>query len=231
MHSETPITPRATEANYAHHVPCEVAVFDLDGTLTVRDAVVPFLLKAGGFRRAALKAPKMVFPLMRAWIGRDRDRAKSLATSVVLSGLSMQKIESAAASISNKITSGWMREDVLARLRWHQSAGHRTVIVSASYDNYVKLVGEALGVDHVIATEIAFDESGSCTGELVGGNCRGQAKADRLTKYLSECGIDCSISWCYGDSSGDHAMMELARNAVMVRAADIEQAPVEEVAQ
>lgn len=225
MRSDEHIVISAAQANYDRFVPGDVAVFDLDGTLTVRDAVVPFLLKAGGRGRAAVQLPRVLVPIVGAWLRKDRDRAKAIATNAMLRSVARGRIDEAAQSIAKRIASGWMREDVLARLRWHQSAGHHTVIVSASYQNYVSLVGEALHVDHVIATEVGFDESERCTGELVGGNCRGQAKADRLTAYLENFAAGQEIGWCYGDSSGDDAMMALARNAVSVRGVDIDPAP------
>ena len=89
----------------------------------------------------------------------------------------------------------------------------------------MRLVGDALGVDHVIASELEFDESGICTGGLRGGNCRGQEKADRLTAYLESSFNSTAVDWCYGDSSGDDEMLALATNAIRVHGIDLDAVP------
>ena len=223
MHSDTEIAIMRMGSKYNCGVP--VAVFDLDGTLTVRDAVVPFLIEAGGKKRLALRAPGQIVALAKLWLLRDRDGAKLIATRVMLAGVERESVEKAATTIAARITRGWMRDDVLARLRWHQESGHHTIIVSASYSEYVRLVGDALGVDHVIASELEFDDSGICTGGLRGGNCRGQEKADRLKAYLESSFGSTSVEWCYGDSSGDNEMLDMAANAIRVHGIDVDASP------
>ena len=63
-----------------------VAAFDVDGTLTVRDCVKPFLLRVGGWQgvsRALLRKPTGT---LTAAVRRDRDQFKELLVGGVLRG-------------------------------------------------------------------------------------------------------------------------------------------------
>ncbi|MEY2975107.1 MAG: hypothetical protein RIR49_1527 [Actinomycetota bacterium] len=182
-----------------------VAAFDLDGTLTERDCVVPFLTRASGRVR-----------LGRATIGgivtspsalRSRDRLKAIGASA-LRGESLTTVEDLAARFATETVTGWLRTDTLDRLTRHQEAGHLVVIVSASFAVYAEPLGTHLGVDAVLATQLASID-GILTGELHGPNCRGPVKVDRLVEWLGTRGLrrDEVTLHAYGDSAGDREML------------------------
>ncbi|HRE03598.1 MAG TPA: hypothetical protein PLV68_20040, partial [Ilumatobacteraceae bacterium] len=56
-----------------------VAAFDVDGTLTTRDSVVPFLVRVAGRARLAARMLTQPGALGRGIVGRDRDRIKAVA--------------------------------------------------------------------------------------------------------------------------------------------------------
>src|SRR5262245_15271688 len=72
-----------------------VAAFDLDGTLTRRDCVVPFLRYVAGDRGLATgfvrRAPQLAVAAVRG----GRDRLKELATEAVFSGRPLAGVEAA----------------------------------------------------------------------------------------------------------------------------------------
>lgn len=196
-----------------------VAAFDFDGTLTRADSVVPFLRMVGGRRRLVLglarRAPSVVLAAAR----RDRDRLKAHATDAVFRGVARSRVEVIALEHGRSIASRGLRDDVVARLHWHVQQGHRVVIVSASYEPYVHVVAGALGVAHVVATRLAVDAAGVCTGAVDGHNCRAAEKVRRLEQWLSGQGLtrEGIELWAYGDSAGDRALLAWADHPVWVR--------------
>ena len=195
-----------------------IAAFDFDATLTKHDSVVPFLRRVAGtgrlFGGLAVRPHRVVPALAR----RDRNALRSIASDVALTGVERDRFDRHASELAADIIASGLRDDTTARLGWHREQGHRVVIVSASYSQYVRLVGDHLGVDEVLATQVGFDAEGRSTGRLVGENCRAEEKVRRLSQWLQSLEIDRGDStvWAYGDSNGDRAMLDFADHPVWV---------------
>lgn len=193
-----------------------VAAFDVDKTLTNRDCVVPFLLRVGGasfVARLVVRSPQVLVAAIR----RNRDRVKALATRSALRGRPVSDVDTLAREFADRVWERHMRADTVARLGWHLEQGHRVVLVSASYRNYLVPLAERLGAHAVISTELDV-ENGRCTGELRGPNCRADVKAERLRTWIDEQGWESAEVHAYGDSAGDRAMLDLADHATLVGA-------------
>ena len=87
--------------------------------------------------------------------------------------------------------------------------------MSASLGVYLETVGRLLGVDAVLSTELEVDAAGTCTGRMLGGNCRGAEKARRLRAYLQSDDVEV---WAYGDSAGDTELLAMADHPIRVGA-------------
>ena len=195
-----------------------VAAFDFDGTLTRADSVVPFIRLVGGTRRLVLGLGRRAPSVMSAAARRDRDRLKQLATATVFTGMPRARVDALAREHGGALVARGLRDDVVARLGWHLARGDQVVIVSASYEPYVRVVGEALGVTDVVATRLAGDAAGLCTGELDGANCRAAEKVRRLERWLTQRGLqraDVEL-WAYGDSAGDRELLRYSDHPVWV---------------
>lgn len=186
-----------------------VAAFDVDKTLTRRDCVVPFLIRASTWR-AAPRLVRQSPSLGRALLRRDRNRVKELAVRVVLAGQERQRLEEIGSRFATKVHERWLRHDTLARLGWHQRNGHRVVLVSASFSIYLTHLGAHLGCTGVLGSELEFDQHGRCTGRLVEGNCRGPEKERRLRRWMEHSGLEGARVFAYGDSAGDDDLLAMS---------------------
>lgn len=191
-----------------------VAAFDLDGTITDRDCLVPFTIDAVG-KRALLRAiGRHVWMNPRSLTQRDEMKR---AMSSALRGSAIDDIDAIARQFVDQRAIQWFRPDTIDRLEQHRSAGHHLVIVSASYDVYVRHIAARLGTG-AVATRLA-SINGRLTGELDGPNCRGAEKVNRLRQWLREVhslSIDEVELHAYGDSSGDTALLEAADQRCLV---------------
>ena len=198
-----------------------VAAFDVDGTLTTRDCVVPFLRRVAGTRTIAtqlLRASRQAGPALAR---RDRDTLKALAVRSVFTGRPLQEVGRHAASFARSVHGSWLRPDMTAVLRMHQEAGDAVVLVSASFEIYLRPLGGLLGVDGVLAARLAVGDDQRFTGELNGPNCRGPEKVRRLHAWLDEhygdvggrAGVTVTA---YGDSTGDREMLLDADHPVFI---------------
>lgn len=202
----------------------DVAAFDVDGTLTDRDCVGPFLRRVGGLRAVVAAPARRPLASLRAALQRDRDRLKEIVVGGVLEGRSTADVEAAGTDFAEHTLVDWLRPDTVARLRWHQRSGHRVVLVSASLRVYLEPLGRRLDADAVLCTDV--ERIGDRFGRrLAGGNCRGPRKAQRLRTWLDDQGCGGARLWAYGDSAGDREMLAMADHPQLVRRLQLDAAP------
>jgi phosphatidylglycerophosphatase C len=204
-----------------------VAAFDVDGTLTRADCVVPFLARIAGRFRIVVRLVARPVRLVRAVVRRDRDALKELAVLAAFRGIEHERLADEGNDFADTVVRTGLRPDVVARLRWHQSQGHAVVLVSASFEVYLREIGRRLGVDGVLGTRLAVDRAGRCTGALDGRNCRGPEKCLRLEHWMRDHGLTGAEIWAYGDSSGDDELLAMADHPLRVDAIDVPLSPLE----
>ena len=195
-----------------------IIAFDVDGTLTRRDCVVPFLRRVAGTGSLVAGLGRRAAEIAPALARRDRDRLKAIASKVAFAGRPFEEIEAAGREFADHVASSWLRADTVDTLREHRRNGDHVVLVSASYAAYLMPLAEHLGGVDVIGTELVVDRDGRCTGALDGGNCRGAAKVVRLHHWLDQRfgGRGNVTLWAYGDSAGDEPMLADADHAIWV---------------
>jgi phosphatidylglycerophosphatase C len=191
-----------------------IACFDFDGTLTRSDTLGPFLRGVAGngafLRALAGDAPRLALAGAGA---ASRDDAKERMLGRLLGGRAHADLVTHGHAYADQVVARRMRRDMVDRVRWHVARGHEIAIVSASLDVYVDRVADLLGVESVLCSRLEVDDDGRVTGRLVGGNCRGLAKAARIREQF---GADGYELWAYGDSAGDTEMLAAADHPVRV---------------
>lgn len=203
----------------------DVAAFDVDGTLTVRDCVVPFLAAVGGSWSLASAVARRPIEALGAAVRRDRDRWKSLVVGGVLGGRPVAVVECLGEQFAERVERQWLRDDTVARLRWHQQMGHLVVFVSASLGPYLRPLGARLGVDDVLCAEPL--RVGDCFGDgLDGPNCRAAEKVRRLDAWLAGRNLQSATVWAYGDSPGDRELLARADHPLLVKGITVPPTPV-----
>ena len=201
-----------------------IAAFDVDGTLTTRDCVRPFLERVAGRRRLLTSLMRRPLATMVAAARRDRDRFKEIIVGGSLRGKVVADVEAIGEQFAQFVLVNWLRPDTLRRLRWHQQAGHRTVIVSASLAAYLRPLALRLGIDDVLCTDSS--RSGDRYGDRLDGlNCRAGEKRRRLDQWLEEQRWVNAEVWAYGDSAGDRELLARADHAVWVDGEIISEVP------
>lgn len=203
-----------------------VAAFDVDGTLTRADCVRPFLERLAGRRGIAGAAVRRVPRTFTALIKRDRDELKEIVVGGVFRGRSVADVAKLGERFALHVETEMLRPDTLARLRWHQSAGHRTVLVSASLRPYLDPLAATLGLDGVLCADVD-QRDGRYLDTLAGGNCRGPEKAVRLRAWLVANDLTDADIWAYGDSAGDRELLAMAHHPVWVKGTTLTPVPDE----
>lgn len=192
-----------------------LAVFDLDGTLVRGDSFLPFMT---GFARSRQRIRPLVS--LPFWVGLyaarllPDHRAKQRVMISFLRGETRGTVSEYAAQFCERWIRPRLFDQVLSRLRWHQSEGHRVVLLSASPDVYVKVVGRMLGIDEVVCTRVCGSTE-SWDGSLAGPNCKGEQKIVQLCTHLAAATWP-GESYAYGDSKSDLPVLRWATHGFLV---------------
>ncbi|MEA3107869.1 MAG: phosphatidylglycerophosphatase [Gammaproteobacteria bacterium] len=199
--------------------PC-VAIFDLDGTLTWRDTLLPFLT---GY---ALRHPVRLLALWRlplaiaAYLAhRDRGLLKSRVIRAIMGGDLRSTIEAWAESfVAGLKRRRVFRPAALAAVEAHRAAGDRLVLLSASPDLYVPGIGRLLGFDLTLCTEVQWrhiaSEEDRLDGALRTPNRRDEEKS-RCLAWLRAQYPNLPVI-AYGNSRSDIPHLREADRALLV---------------
>ena len=146
--------------------------------------------------------------------GRDRGLLKSRAIRAVMAGDARPLVEAwAERFVAELKPRGAFRVAGLAALEAHRSAGDRLVLLSASPDLYVPLIGRLLGFERTLCTEVRWD------GERLDGALRTPNRhgAEKV-RCLEQLRVDYPHApvTAYGNSLSDIAHLALAERALLV---------------
>lgn len=192
-----------------------MALFDLDGTLTWRDTLLPFLL---GFVRQrpyrALRAWRLPAALLRYWQNRDRGALKSSVIRMLMRGETRPVLDAWAQRFVAQLKAKQrFRPVALAVVEAHRAAGDRLVLLSASPDLYVPKIGEMLGFERTICTEVQW-QGERLDGRLKTPNRRGEEKLNCLAQVRRQYPGLPVIA--YGNAASDLDHLRQADRALLV---------------
>lgn len=183
-----------------------MAVFDLDGTLTWEDTLLPFLLQLAGPLRFALGMPLLILAMYGLGLRLiSRQRAKEIVLGHFLRGRPLAEVTASAEHFSLERLPRMMRPAALERLQWHQSRGHRCVLISASPALYIEPWARNAGFEEVLATRLATRPDGRLSGHIDGLNCHGPEKLRRLMERYPDLAL--LELHGYGDSRSDGPLL------------------------
>lgn len=192
----------------------QLAVFDLDGTITRRDTLVPYVLGFVARRPWRLLSLPCVAPaLLRYLFKRDRGDLKASLIHWTLGNASREQIDSWTALFVVPLLARGVFKQALAQIGDHRRAGDRLVLMSASVDLYVPAIGQALGFAETICTGVRWNGD-RLDGRLTTPNCRGEEKV-RCLQSLRERHPNVPVV-AYGNSSGDLPHLRLAERGLLV---------------
>jgi len=183
--------------------PAPLAVFDLDGTLTWHDTLLPFL--AGYVARHPRRLLRLWRLPGKLWDylfrARDRGALKAAVISSVMGGDERRGIDAWADTyVAALLARGAFRPAALAAVEAHRRAGDRLVLLSASPDLYVPRIGALLGFETTICTEVLW-RGDRLDGSLKTSNRRGHEKR-RCIEALRAQYPSAPIA-AYGNSASD----------------------------
>jgi HAD superfamily hydrolase (TIGR01490 family) len=200
----------------------DLAVYDMDRTVTRRGTYTPFLIHC-----AARRAPwRLLFlPLgalaMLAYVTRLIDRAKlKEINQALLLGRTIhpRELKPLVESYADRVVRNNLRPGAVKAIARDKEQGRRVVMATASYRLYAEAIAERLGFDDVIGTGsfIGLDER--VHAKIAGENCYGPAKMRMIADWVEKSGLIGRHGHVrfYSDHASDAPVFEWADEPVAV---------------
>ncbi len=194
-----------------------VAVFDMEGTIITSNVVESYVwtkmadLDPDGWPGELVS----VFGRIPGYLQADRrDRGEFLRTffrryeGASVEGVSRLIEDHVGEFMLQKASSAAIR-----RIREHRAAGHRTILITAAMEAFVRPLAPLF--DLMIAAELEVRD-GRYTGFMSTPPLVGEARAAWLRRYASLEGIDLKNSYAYADSHSDLPLLRAVGNPVVV---------------
>ncbi len=196
-----------------------LTLFDLDGTLIPQDsdhAFGEFIIGLGWADGGEFRRRNDGF-FQDYQDGRlDIHAYVDFATSP-WRGRTVAELERATAVFLDTVIQPMLMPAARELVRSHQRAGDRVAIITATNDFVTRPIARLLGVDDLLATDLARDAAGRVTGQIAGVPCFREGKVARLQAWLTARGQslhDFERSTFYSDSTNDLPLLERVSHPV-----------------
>jgi HAD superfamily hydrolase (TIGR01490 family) len=200
----------------------DLAIYDMDRTVTHRPTYTPFLLHCA-VRRAPwrLLLLPVVLLSMLAYVARliDRGRLKEINHRLLLGGaIHPRDLKPLVDSFADAQVAGNIRPGARKAIARDKAEGRRVVLATASYRLYADAIAERLGFDDVIGTGSVVGLDDRVRAKIAGENCYGPAKMRMIDDWVEKsglAGVHGHVRF-YSDHVSDRPVFEWADEAVAV---------------
>ena len=200
----------------------DLAIYDMDRTVTRRATYTPFLLHCAA-RRAPWRLLLLPFVLlsMLAYVARliDRGRLKEINHRLLLGArIHARHLKPLVESFADKQLATNIRPSARAAIARDKAEGRRLVLATASYRLYAGAIAERLGFDDVIGTGSIIGLDERVHAKIAGENCYGPAKMRMIADWVEASGLRGAHGHVrfYSDHVSDQPAFEWADEPVAV---------------
>lgn len=198
----------------------DLAIYDMDKTITRKPTYTPFLLHCAMERAPwRLLLLPLVFLSVVAYVFKLIDRAKLKEINhrlLIGSKVREADLAPAVASFADKTLAGNLRPGALKAIERDKAQGRTLVMATASYRFYAAAIGEKLGFDHVIGTGTKGGLDDMIHASIDGYNCYGAAKLTMIEDWLKASDLTRAHVRFYSDHNSDAFAFEWSDEAVAV---------------
>jgi HAD superfamily hydrolase (TIGR01490 family) len=200
----------------------DLAIYDMDRTVTKRATYTPFLVHCA-MRRAPWRLTFLPIALlsMLAYAARliDRAKLKEINHHLLLgSRIHPRELNPLVDSFADKQVLMNVRGGARKAIARDKAEGRRVVLATASYRLYAEAIAERLGFDDVIGTGSMIGLDERVHAKIAGENCYGPAKLRMIADWVEKSGLKGMHGHVrfYSDHVSDQPAFEWADEPVAV---------------
>ena len=171
----------------------DLAIYDLDRTLTRRATYTPFLIHCA-LRRAPwrlLLTPAVLSSMLLYGVRIiDRGRLKEINHRLLLgAAIHPTELKPLVDSFADATVAGNIRPGAFKAVARDKAQGRRLVLATASYRLYADAIAERLGFDDVIGTGSVIGLDEKVRSRIAGENAYGEAKLRMIAAWVEKSGL------------------------------------------
>ena len=200
----------------------DLAVYDLDRTITRHATYTPFLLHCA-VRRAPwrlLLLPLVILSMLLYGLRLiDRGRLKEINHALLLGRtIHPRDLQPLVGSFAEATVARNVRPGARQAIARDKAQGRRLVLATASYRLYAEAIAERLGFDDTIGTGAIIGLDERVHAKILGENCYGPAKLRMIADWVEKSGLTGKHGHVrfYSDHASDQPAFEWADEPVAV---------------
>jgi HAD superfamily hydrolase (TIGR01490 family) len=186
------------------------AFFDLDKTIIAKSSTLAFSRSfyQGGLinRRTVLRSAYAQFVYLVGGADHDQMERMRQYLSSMATGWDVTHVKDIVAETLHELIDPLVYDEAATLVEEHHRAGRDVVVVSSSGAEVVEPIGEMIGADKVVATQMVVGDDGRYTGEIAY-YAYGEHKATAVRELADSEGYDLTRSYAYSDSVTDLPML------------------------
>lgn len=204
----------------------DLAVYDLDRTITRRPTYVLFLIHCALRRQQwrLLFVPVVMLAMLAYGFGLfDRGRLKEISQALLIGRkVHARELRPLAASFAQETDARNIRPGARAAIERDRKEGRRLVLATASYRLYAEEIAKRLGFEDVIATGSVIGLDERVHARIEGRNCYGEEKMRMISLWVEKSGLKGANGHVrfYSDHASDEPAFEWADEPVAVNPHD-----------
>lgn len=198
----------------------DLAIYDLDRTITRRATYTPFLVHCALRRQQwrLLFLPLVALSMLAYGLKLiDRGRLKEINHQLLIGReRHPSELKPLVDSFAERMVETNIRPGARDAIARDKAEGRRVIMATASYRFYAREIAERLGFDDCIGTNSILGLDERVHAKIDGENCYGPAKLRMIVEWLERSGLDRLHVRFYSDHASDKPVFEWADEPVAV---------------
>ena len=204
----------------------DLAIYDMDRTVTRHATYTPFLLHCASRRQQwrllflPLVALAMIGYVLKLY---DRAKLKEICHLLLLgSKIHPRDLQPLVQSFADATVANNIRPGAREAISRDKEQGRRVVLATASYRLYASAIADRLGFDDVIATGSIIGLDERVHARIEGKNCYGEEKMRMISEWVEKSGLTGAHGHVrfYSDHASDAPAFEWSDEPVAVNPHD-----------
>lgn len=196
----------------------KLALFDVDFTITSKETLMEFYkynikLK----KKNIIYLPRAIFSGLMFILKVYDERKTKECFLKFIEGMEDKELKNVVSGFYKERLKNIFYSDGLKMIKKLKDEGYYTILISASPEFYLNELYDLGCIDKIIGTRYAF-ENGKFARKMIGNNCKGKEKVERLNEYLKEENIevDYKSSYMFSDSLSDKPLLDLVGKPYLI---------------